>query len=44
MTLLYLSVPVCYDSVTVSQRERHQDAENEEAKWNSAITHFNVYT
>ncbi len=38
------SVPVSPDSVTVSQHEQYQNPETEAAKWNSAITHFIIYT
>lgn len=44
MTLLYSSVPVSHDSVTVSQHEQHQDPEIEAVKWDSAIIYFLIYT
>ena len=43
MALLYSSVPVSHDSVTVSQHAQYQDPETEAAKWNSAIIHLIIY-
>ncbi len=44
MAPFYSSVPVCHDSVTVSQYARYKDPETEAAKWNSAVIHFIIYT
>ncbi len=43
MALLYSSVPLCHDSVTVNQHAQCYDPETEAAKWNSAIIHFIIY-
>ncbi len=38
------SVPVSYDSVTVSQHAQYQDPGTEAAEWNSAIINLIIYT
>lgn len=43
ITLLYSSVQVSHDSVTVSQHVQYQDFEIEAAKRNLAIINFIVY-
>lgn len=40
--LLYSSVPVSHDNVTVGQYEKYEDPETETAKWKSVIIH--IYT
>lgn len=44
MALLYLSVPVSPDGVTVSRHEQYQQPESEAATWNSAISNLIIYT